>query len=182
MHSRSATKHSKSIAETIAIHSKSLLSPSVIPAFPLLSCPTFLIGNPVSLLCHAGCRPRATRSFCFGKRTQNHWRPGVALRVPAPRSRWCGLRNSLRFLRLRSQETYAQGERIIPPPFVLSPSTALRTGVAERSRRTLRVPAPAGAKTWRHTMPRLHMQRQRQNKDAGFPIKNVGNDRKKCRG
>ena len=26
----------------------------------------------------AGCRPRATRSFCFGKRTQNHWRPGVA--------------------------------------------------------------------------------------------------------
>ena len=26
----------------------------------------------------AGFRPRATRSFCFGKRTQNHRRPGVA--------------------------------------------------------------------------------------------------------
>ena len=35
----------------------------------------------------AGCRPRAPRSFCFGKRTQNHWRPCVALRVPLPRSR-----------------------------------------------------------------------------------------------
>jgi hypothetical protein len=32
----------------------------------------------------AGFRPRATRSFCFGKRTQNHGRPGVALRVPLP--------------------------------------------------------------------------------------------------
>ena len=27
------------------------------------------------------------RSFCFGKRTQNHGRPGVALRVPLPQSR-----------------------------------------------------------------------------------------------
>ena len=35
----------------------------------------------------AGFRPRTTRSFCFGKRTQNHGRPGVALRVPLPRSR-----------------------------------------------------------------------------------------------
>ena len=26
----------------------------------------------------AGFRPSATRSFCFGKRTQNHRRPGVA--------------------------------------------------------------------------------------------------------
>ncbi len=45
---------------------------------------------------HAGFRPRTTRSFCFGKRTQNHWRPGVALRVPLPRSLLLGLRNSLR--------------------------------------------------------------------------------------
>ena len=45
---------------------------------------------------HAGFRPRTTRFFCFGKRTQNHWRPGVALRVPVPRSLLCGLRNSLR--------------------------------------------------------------------------------------
>ncbi len=44
----------------------------------------------------AGFRPRTTRSFCFGKRTQNHWRPCVALRVPLPQSRLLGLRNSLR--------------------------------------------------------------------------------------
>ena len=44
----------------------------------------------------AWLRPRATRSFCFGKRTQNHGRPSVALRVPLPRSRRFGLRNSLR--------------------------------------------------------------------------------------
>ncbi len=31
-----------------------------------------------------GFRPHTTRSFCFGKRTQNHWRPGVALRVSLP--------------------------------------------------------------------------------------------------
>jgi len=32
----------------------------------------------------SGCRvsPRQTRSFCFGKRTQNHVGPVVALRVP----------------------------------------------------------------------------------------------------
>ena len=45
---------------------------------------------------NAGFRPRTPRSFCFGKRTQNHWRPGVALRVPLPQSRLLGLRNSLR--------------------------------------------------------------------------------------
>ncbi len=43
-----------------------------------------------------GFRPHTTKSFCFGKRTQNHWRPGVALRVPLPQSRLLGLRNSLR--------------------------------------------------------------------------------------
>ena len=35
----------------------------------------------------AGFRPRTARSFCFGKRTQNHGRPGAALRVPLPQSR-----------------------------------------------------------------------------------------------
>ena len=43
----------------------------------------------------AGFRPRAPRFlrsaqdrlFCFGKRTQNHGRPGAALRVPLPQSR-----------------------------------------------------------------------------------------------
>ena len=41
--------------------------------FPMQSSPTSLIGDPS--LFYAGCRPRATRSFCFGKRTQNHFRP-----------------------------------------------------------------------------------------------------------
>ena len=46
----------------------------------------------------AGFRPRTTRSFCFGKRTQNHGRPGVALRGPLPRSRkiWAAELASLR--------------------------------------------------------------------------------------
>ena len=66
------------------------------PRLPLLSSSTSLIEDPASLLFHAGFRPRATRSFCFGKRTQNHWRPGVAPRVPLPQSRFLGLRNSLR--------------------------------------------------------------------------------------
>ena len=44
----------------------------------------------------AGFRPRTARSFCFGKRTQNHGRPGAARWVPLPRSRNLGLRNSLR--------------------------------------------------------------------------------------
>ena len=43
-----------------------------------------------------GFRPHTTRSFCFGKRSQNHSRPGVARRVPLPQSRLFGLRNSLR--------------------------------------------------------------------------------------
>ncbi len=43
----------------------------------------------------AGFRPRTTRSFCFGKRTQNHWRPGVAPRgclCPGPGYVGCGTR------------------------------------------------------------------------------------------
>ncbi len=34
----------------------------------------------MSLSLHAGFRPRRTRFFCFGKRTQNQWHPGVAPR------------------------------------------------------------------------------------------------------
>ena len=55
-----------------------------------------LIGDPASLPFYAGFRPRTTSSFCFGKRSQNHSRPGAALRVPLPQSRVFGLRNSLR--------------------------------------------------------------------------------------
>ena len=54
-----------------------------------------LIEDP-GFVSYVGFRPHTTRSFCFGKRTQNHWRPGVALRVPLPQSRLLGLRNSLR--------------------------------------------------------------------------------------
>ena len=45
------------------------------------------VGNDRKREVRAGFRPRTPRSFCFGKRTQNHWRPGVALRVPLPQSR-----------------------------------------------------------------------------------------------
>ncbi len=44
----------------------------------------------------AGFRPRTTRSFCFGKRTQNHWRPGGAPQrgclCPGPCGVGCGTR------------------------------------------------------------------------------------------
>ncbi len=43
-----------------------------------------------------GCRPHATRSFCFGKRTQNQWRPGGAPQrgclCPGPWCVGCGTR------------------------------------------------------------------------------------------
>ncbi len=72
----------------------------------------------------AGFRPRTPRSFCFGKRTQNHGRPGGALRVPLPRSRRLGLRNSLR-----------------------SDSPRPPTRFRDRGAAT-----PAGALRWRHTL------------------------------
>ena len=77
----------------------------------------------------AGCRPRTARSFCFGKRTQNHGRPGVALRVPLPQSRFLGLRNSLRSN---------------------SPRLPIRI-------RDWGAAAPAGALRWRHLMARVGM-------------------------
>ncbi len=49
------------------------------------------IGHPASLVFHAGFRPRATRSFCFGKRTQNQWPPGGSL-CPGPCCVGCGTR------------------------------------------------------------------------------------------
>ncbi len=43
-----------------------------------------------------GCRPHTTRSFCFGKRTQNQWRPGGAPQrgslCPGPWCVGCGTR------------------------------------------------------------------------------------------
>ena len=79
----------------------------------------------------AGFRPRTTRSFCFGKRTQNHWRPGVALRVPLPQSRSLGLRNSLRSNSPRPQLDFGTG----------------------------RTATPAGALRWRHVMARVQLQK-----------------------
>ena len=83
----------------------SILSLSVI----LDTCPRLdrgasrFIGSKVFF--YAGFRPRTTKFFCFGKRTQNHWRPGVSLRVPWPQSRLRGLRN---FLRQAQDRRFAQ--------------------------------------------------------------------------
>ena len=86
----------------------------------------------------AGFRPRTPRSFCFGKRTQNHWRPGVALRVPLPRSRLLGLRNSLR-----------------------SDSPRPPTRFRDRGAAT-----PAGAGRWRHGMARVGMQKKEKRTEG----------------
>ena len=69
------------------------------------------------------------RLFCFGKRTQNHGRPGAALRVPLPRSRkvWAAELASLK----QSSPPYRIRDR----------------GAA----------APAGALRWRHGMARVGM-------------------------
>ena len=82
----------------------------------------------------AGFRPRTPRSFCFGKRTQNHGRPGVALRGPLPRSRRLGLRNSLRSDSPRHQQI-----------------SGLRRSHARR--RHVR---------WRHGMARVGMQNKKR--------------------
>ena len=84
----------------------------------------------------AGVRPRTTRSFCFGKRTQNHWRPGAALRVPLPQSRLLGLRNSLR-----------------------SNSPRPQLGFRDWGAAT-----PAGALRWRHVMARVGMDPRKTTK------------------
>ncbi len=64
-------------------------------ASSLLSSPT-PIGDPESLGFLAGFRPRTTRSFCFGKRTQNQWRPGGPPQrgclCPGPGGVGCGTR------------------------------------------------------------------------------------------
>ena len=85
----------------------------------------------------AGFRPRTPRSFCFGKRTQNHGRPGVARWVPLPRSRkiWAA---ELAALRQSS------------PPYQIRDRGAA---------------SPAGALTWRHGMARV--QRERAALDVG---------------
>ena len=74
----------------------------------------------------AGSRPRTPRSFCFGKRTQNQGRPGVALRGPLPRSR-----------KVRAAELAT-----------LKQSSPLNR-VRDRGAAT-----PGGARRWRHGMAR----------------------------
>ena len=59
-----------------------------IPRFARNDTPPSPLPSPTGGEGQAGFRPRTTRSFCFGKRTQNQGRPGVALRGPLPRSRW----------------------------------------------------------------------------------------------
>ena len=39
---------------------------------------------------NAGFRPRATSPFCFGKRGENHFRPGPSLRVPCAKGEHSG--------------------------------------------------------------------------------------------
>ena len=61
-----------------------------------------------------GFGPARRGSFCFGKRTQNHGRPGVALGGPLPRSRRLGLRNSLRSDSPRPQTRIGTGAQPRP--------------------------------------------------------------------
>ena len=85
----------------------------------------------------AGFRPHTPRSFCFGKRTQNHGRPGVARWVPLPRSQkiWAA---ELAALRQSS------------PPY----------RIRDRGAAT-----PAGALGWRHGMARYNYTIQRRKKE-----------------
>ena len=80
----------------------------------------------------AGFRPRTPRSFCFGKRTQNHGRPGVALRGPLPRSR-----------KVRAAELASLKQS--SPPYQIRDRGAA---------------SPAGALGWRHGMARYNCKRQ----------------------
>ena len=87
----------------------------------------------------AGFRPHTTRSFCFGKRTQNQGRPGAALAflvIP-------GLIGDPGLLSLRTEEK----EKTLDP----------RMRKDDRKGRRIRdrgAAAPAGALTWRHGMAR----------------------------
>ena len=84
----------------------------------------------------AGFRPRATRFlrqaqdrlFCFGKRTQNHLRPGVALRVPLPRPRLFGLPSTSGALRLTLRMNGLSLPVHASLPFVLSVASAKSKG------------------------------------------------------
>ena len=108
----------------------------------------------------AGFRPRTSRSFCFGKRTQNHSRPGVAQGVPLPQSRWLGLRNSLRSDSPRPHIEFAGPGR--------SPARRRRDVVCLSC----------------HARPRAGIQGLcffLRSNDTGFPLKACGNDRQRKR-
>ena len=145
---------------------------------------------------------RTTRPFCFGKRTQNHWRPGAA-----PRGAFAPVPIAWASFDFRRVAPYAQDERIItsrscfpsvrPEPFDFSSVRSERSDseVEERSDSPRPQNKFAG-------LGRSHARRRRdvaftflvildifnrgssvfaflfvrEEKDTGFPI-GVGNDR-----
>ena len=104
-------KHSNDRRPSFIIHAFLYLSRSLDGTFKGEACG---VSSPRAEGRNAGFRPRTARSFCFGKRTQNHWRPCVALRVPLPRSRRLGLRNSLRSDSPRPQLGFGTGPQPRP--------------------------------------------------------------------
>ena len=75
------------------------------------------------------------RLFCFGKRTQNHWRPGVALRVSWPQSRLLGLPSTSGALRLTLRMKDYHSRLSVPPP--VRPE---RNGVESKGAQTVLAP------------------------------------------
>ena len=115
---------------------------------------------PSTSLPSASLRYAQDRLFCFGKRTQNHWRPGVALRVPLPRPRLFGLPSTSGALRLTLRMNGLSLPVHASLPFVLSVALAKSKGaqtvLAPTSHlRDRGAATPGGAGILRHGMPAL---------------------------
>ncbi|GEM_PF-2841819 len=90
----------------------------------------------------AGFRPHTTRSFCFGKRTQNHGRPGEALAflvIP-------GLIGDPGLLSLRTEEK----EMTLDPRLLMSRMTEGEGNFGTGAQPRPQVPS-RGAMGWRAT-------------------------------